>query len=104
MVMQTLDEAWNASEAQSIEDAAAAMKEKAWASVVTPQPKVKSKPAVAVAAEPAVAPGPKQRRKQRAVKAQQASGPVASIRAAIAEHQAEIVRLKGALKLLKGAA
>ena len=98
----TLNQAWNAD--SSIEDAASQMKAAARAKADLAKEMRKTKPAVAVVESPEPEQPKAKRGRPRGVKPPVASGPVAAIRSAIANHQAEIARLKGALRLLKGAA
>ena len=104
--MLTTEQAWTAGAAPSIEGAAALMKETARAKAAQAQEtrKAKTKPPAVVVEGPAPDQPRAKRGRPRGVKAPVASGPVSAIRSAIANHQAEIVRLKGALRLLRGAA
>jgi hypothetical protein len=105
--MSTLDEAWNGTGsdtgAESIEDAAAAMKAAARAKAELAPKKAKTAPVAVVPAPVAESPKPKRGRKP-GVKVATSANPVDAIRASIARHKTEIANLKAALKMLKGAA
>lgn len=101
--MTDLNQAWNTSE--SIEAAAAAMKAQAQAHAAEVKAQSKKKPSAPVeATAPVPAPVKAKRGRKPGPRVVAASGPVDSIRSAIAQHKAEIARLKGALKMLRGAA
>lgn len=99
--MTDLNQAWNTSE--SIEAAAAAMKAQAQAHAAEVKAQSKKKPPAPVEAT-VPAPVKAKRGRKPGPRVVAASGPVDSIRSAIAQHKAEIARLKGALKMLRGAA
>lgn len=99
--MATLNEAWNAGEAGSIDDAAEAMKAAARARIPTKTAKV----AAAETATAAVEKPPRvvKQRKPRAVKLPAESGAVLAIRREITGHEREIKRLAKALRALGAA-